>query len=55
MNKYDEKIRGKVSPDTFLNESENKLVNCVIRSEKEAYQLYCDYTHAMGFSVRKGK
>ncbi|XP_062202343.1 protein FAR1-RELATED SEQUENCE 5-like isoform X2 [Phragmites australis] len=32
-----------------------ELRNKVAYSEEEAYRLYCDYGHRMGFSVRKGK
>ncbi|KAL5205253.1 hypothetical protein ABZP36_033462 [Zizania latifolia] len=31
------------------------LRNKIAYSEEEAYRLYCDYGHRMGFSVRKGK
>ncbi|XP_020110565.1 protein FAR1-RELATED SEQUENCE 5-like [Ananas comosus] len=33
----------------------NNLLGQVVNSEEEAYRLYCDYGHRMGFSVRKGK
>jgi hypothetical protein len=32
-----------------------ELRNKIAYSEEEAYRLYCDYGHRMGFSVRKGK
>ncbi|ONM57679.1 Protein FAR1-RELATED SEQUENCE 5 [Zea mays] len=32
-----------------------ELLGCVVHSEEEAYRLYCDYGHRIGFSVRKGK
>nr|CAD1826990.1 unnamed protein product [Ananas comosus var. bracteatus] len=33
----------------------NNLLGQVVNSEEEAYRLYCDFGHRMGFSVRKGK
>ncbi|XP_020110765.1 protein FAR1-RELATED SEQUENCE 5-like isoform X2 [Ananas comosus] len=36
-------------------EADKKLMESVAHSEEEAYRLYCDYGHRMGFSVRKGK
>jgi hypothetical protein len=39
------------SREELTEELRNKIAN----SEEEAYRLYCDYGHRMGFSVRKGK
>ncbi|OEL38856.1 hypothetical protein BAE44_0000125, partial [Dichanthelium oligosanthes] len=36
-------------------EATEELLGCVVHSEEEAYRLYCDYGHRIGFSVRKGK
>ncbi|KAL6909946.1 hypothetical protein ACP4OV_001204 [Aristida adscensionis] len=36
-------------------EATEELLGCVVHSEEEAYKLYCDYGHRIGFSVRKGK
>lgn len=36
-------------------EATKELLGCVVHSEEEAYKLYCDYGHRIGFSVRKGK
>lgn len=38
-----------------LKDVANELLGCVVHSEEEAYKLYCDYGHRIGFSVRKGK
>ncbi|XP_037461695.1 protein FAR1-RELATED SEQUENCE 9-like isoform X1 [Triticum dicoccoides] len=36
-------------------EATEELIGCMVHSEEEAYKLYCDYGHRIGFSVRKGK
>ncbi|KAJ3695464.1 hypothetical protein LUZ60_000841 [Juncus effusus] len=36
-------------------EAAEELLGQVVHSEEEAYKLYCDYSHRIGFSVRKGK
>ncbi|KAL5211835.1 hypothetical protein ABZP36_022682 [Zizania latifolia] len=36
-------------------EGTEELLRKVVFSEEEAYKLYCDYGHRMGFSIRKGK
>ncbi|KAJ4813998.1 FAR1-related sequence 1 [Rhynchospora pubera] len=36
-------------------EAAEELLGQVVHSEEEAYKLYCDYSHRVGFSVRKGK
>ncbi|XP_014660262.1 protein FAR1-RELATED SEQUENCE 9 isoform X3 [Setaria italica] len=36
-------------------EATEELLGCIVHSEEEAYRLYCDYGHRIGFSVRKGK
>ncbi|KAM0918701.1 hypothetical protein ACQ4PT_008680 [Festuca glaucescens] len=36
-------------------EATEELIGCMVHSEEEAYRLYCDYGHRVGFSVRKGK
>ncbi|KAL0912129.1 hypothetical protein M5K25_018080 [Dendrobium thyrsiflorum] len=38
-----------------LDEGKKDLLGQIVDSEKEAYKLYCDYAHYVGFSVRKGK
>jgi hypothetical protein len=43
------------SRDTLIKELEQKLLNTVVDTPEAAYELYCDYAHACGFSVRKGK
>ncbi|XP_050229334.2 protein FAR1-RELATED SEQUENCE 5-like [Mercurialis annua] len=43
------------SEDIRVEELEKRLLNGFVNSEEEAYKLYCDYAHAMGFSVRKAK
>ncbi|PKA51769.1 Protein FAR1-like sequence 5 [Apostasia shenzhenica] len=46
-----------VSSSDFLQFEEGKrdLLGQIVDSEIEAYKLYCDYAHYVGFSVRKGK
>lgn len=46
-----------VKSDEFLRLEEGKrdLLGRIVDLEKEAYKLYCDYAHYVGFSVRKGK
>ncbi|XP_051131633.1 protein FAR-RED ELONGATED HYPOCOTYL 3-like isoform X2 [Andrographis paniculata] len=41
--------------EAHILELEKKLLEHVVYSEEEAYMLYCDYAHAMGFNVRRGK
>lgn len=43
------------SSNTDVDDLEKILVGQVVRNEEEAYKVYCDYAHVMGFSVRKGK
>ncbi|KAG0469595.1 hypothetical protein HPP92_015651 [Vanilla planifolia] len=38
-----------------FGEGKKDLMAPIVDSEKEAYNLYCDYAHYAGFSVRKGK
>ncbi|KAL3519108.1 hypothetical protein ACH5RR_021697 [Cinchona calisaya] len=38
-----------------LDELENRLLKESVRDEHKAYAIYCQYAHAKGFSVRKGK
>ncbi|KAL3538201.1 hypothetical protein ACH5RR_001567 [Cinchona calisaya] len=39
--------------DSLIQELENKLLSEVVNSKEEAYNLYCAYAHAIGFSVRR--
>jgi hypothetical protein len=43
------------SRDSLVQECEKKLTNTIVGSAEAAYDLYCEYAHACGFSVRKGK
>ncbi|XP_027164402.1 protein FAR1-RELATED SEQUENCE 7-like isoform X2 [Coffea eugenioides] len=43
------------SSNTDVDDLEKILAEQVIQNEEEAYKVYCDYAHVMGFSVRKGK
>lgn len=43
------------SSDADVDDLEKTLVGQAVHDEQEAYKVYCDYAHAMGFSVRKGK
>jgi hypothetical protein len=43
------------SRDAIVVELEKKLMTTVVDSLDAAYELYCEYAHACGFSVRKGK
>jgi hypothetical protein len=43
------------SRDALIKELEQKLMSTVVDSSKAAYELNCEYAHACGFSVRKGK
>ncbi|KAG0469615.1 hypothetical protein HPP92_016315 [Vanilla planifolia] len=38
-----------------FGEGKKDLMAQIVDIEKEAYNLYCDYAHYVGFSVRKGK
>lgn len=41
--------------DEDIDNLEKKLMAQVVNNEEEAYKVYCDYAHVVGFSVRKGK
>ncbi|KAL3506738.1 hypothetical protein ACH5RR_032120 [Cinchona calisaya] len=41
--------------DVDVDDLEKTLVAQVVQNEEEAYKVYCDYAHVVGFSVRKGK
>ncbi|KAL5223888.1 hypothetical protein ABZP36_010527 [Zizania latifolia] len=52
-NEEDDQENNSVIPS--YEELTEELRNKIAYSEEEAYRLYCDYGHHMGFSVRKGK
>ncbi|XP_059284934.1 protein FAR1-RELATED SEQUENCE 5-like [Lycium ferocissimum] len=50
----EKKNQEEVSEDVII-ELEGKMKNQIVKDEKEAYMLYCEYAHSKGFSVRKDK
>uniref|UniRef100_A0A7N0UYE5 SWIM-type domain-containing protein n=1 Tax=Kalanchoe fedtschenkoi TaxID=63787 RepID=A0A7N0UYE5_KALFE len=55
VNCHDKVIFDSNDEEVNVSELGRELKGKVVISEKEAYDLYCDYAHSFGFSVRRGK
>ncbi|XP_070016448.1 protein FAR1-RELATED SEQUENCE 5-like [Nicotiana sylvestris] len=51
----DERIEEEKVSENNITKLEEKMKDQIVRDEDEAYNLYCEYAHSKGFSVRKDK